>query len=41
VRVAAGADADRLTAVETGLVSDGWIEITTGLKAGDNVRLPG
>ena len=41
VRVAQPDGADDLTPVETGLVADGWLEITSGLSAGDEVRLPG
>jgi hypothetical protein len=40
VRVPAGGE-DRMVAVQTGLVADGWIEITSGLNAGEAVRLPG
>ena len=40
VRVPAGGE-DRMVAVQTGLVADGWIEITSGLNAGAAVRLPG
>jgi hypothetical protein len=40
VRVPAGGE-DRMVAVQTGLVADGWIEITSGLTAGEAVRLPG
>ena len=39
VRLARG-DGDRVVPVETGLVVDGWVEITAGLAAGQTVRLP-
>ena len=39
VRLALG-DGDRVVPVETGLVVDGWVEITAGLAAGQTVRLP-
>lgn len=39
VRVA-GAEDDRLVAVELGIVDDGWVEVTSGLAAGTEVRLP-
>ena len=40
VRLARGNGGDRVVPVETGLVVDGWVEITTGLAAGQTVRLP-
>lgn len=36
-----GTTTDRLVTVTTGVVAGGWIEITSGLKAGQAVRLPG
>jgi hypothetical protein len=41
VRVAPADGPDHLVPVETGLVADGWVEITTGLHGGEEVRLPG
>lgn len=41
VRVARRGRPDRATPVVTGLVADGWVEITAGLVAGEEVRLPG
>jgi hypothetical protein len=41
VRVAQADGPDQIVAVETGLVADGWIEITVGLDGGEEVRLPG
>lgn len=41
VRVLNGADADQLRPVQLGLVADGWVEITEGLEASTEVRLPG
>lgn len=41
VRVVQGSGPDRVIPVETGLVADGWVEITAGLDAGEEVRLPG
>ncbi|HET6950996.1 MAG TPA: peptidoglycan-binding protein [Acidimicrobiales bacterium] len=41
VRVAQAGAPDRVVPVETGLVADGWIEITAGIEAGDEIRLPG
>jgi membrane fusion protein, multidrug efflux system len=41
VRVAQADGADHTVAVQTGLVADGWIEITGGLDGGEEVRLPG
>ncbi len=41
VRLAQADDADRVVPVETGLVADGWVEITAGLDGGEKVRLPG
>ena len=42
VRVAgAGSDADEWRPVELGLVAGGWVEVTAGLEAGEEVRLPG
>ena len=40
VRVANDAGSDALVPVETGLVADGWIEITAGLDGGETIRLP-
>lgn len=41
VRVAQPDGPDHLVAVETGLVANGWVEITTGLDGGEKIRLPG
>jgi multidrug efflux pump subunit AcrA (membrane-fusion protein) len=41
VRVAQADGPDRIIAVETGLVADGWVEITAGLDGGEEIRLPG
>jgi hypothetical protein len=41
VRVAQDDGSDELVPVETGLVADGWVEITAGLAGGEEVRLPG
>jgi membrane fusion protein, multidrug efflux system len=41
VRVARADGPDDVVPVETGLVADGWIEITAGLAGGEEVRLPG
>jgi multidrug efflux system membrane fusion protein len=41
VRVAQPDGPDRTSRVETGLVADGWIEITAGLDGGEEIRLPG
>jgi membrane fusion protein, multidrug efflux system len=41
VRVAQAHGPDRTIPVHTGLVADGWIEITTGLDGGEEIRLPG
>jgi membrane fusion protein, multidrug efflux system len=41
VRVARPDGPDRTSRVETGLVADGWIEITAGLDGGEEIRLPG
>jgi peptidoglycan hydrolase-like protein with peptidoglycan-binding domain len=41
VRVASADGPDRVVPVQTGLVADGWIEITAGLDGGEEVRLPG
>jgi hypothetical protein len=41
VRVASADGPDRVVPVQTGLVADGWIEITAGLDGGEAVRLPG
>jgi HlyD family secretion protein len=41
VRVAQGDGPDQIVPVDTGLVADGWIEITAGLAGGEEVRLPG
>jgi hypothetical protein len=41
VRVARADGPDEVVPVETGLVADGWIEITAGLRGGEKVRLPG
>jgi hypothetical protein len=41
VRVAQADGPDRLVPVESGLVADGWVEITAGLDGGEEVRLPG
>ena len=36
-----GTGADRLVDVELGIVDDGWVEVTSGLDEGTEVRLPG
>jgi hypothetical protein len=41
VRVPRDHGDDELVPVETGLVANGWIEITSGLPSGEEVRLPG
>jgi membrane fusion protein, multidrug efflux system len=41
VRVAQPDGPDRIAPVQTGLVADGWIEITAGLDGGEETRLPG
>jgi hypothetical protein len=41
VRVVQSDGPDRVVPVQTGLVADGWIEITAGLDGGEEVRLPG
>ena len=41
VRVARDGGPDDIVGVETGLVADGWVEITDGLDGGEEVRLPG
>jgi multidrug efflux system membrane fusion protein len=41
VRVVQSDGPDRVVPVQTGLVADGWIEITAGLDGGEKVRLPG
>ena len=41
VRVAQTDGPDRTVPVQTGLVADGWIEITAGLDGGEEIRLPG
>ena len=41
VRVASAGGPDRVVPVQTGLVADGWIEITAGLDGGEEIRLPG
>ncbi len=42
VRVVGGGDApDRVTPVELGIVDGGWVEVTDGIEAGTEVRLPG
>jgi hypothetical protein len=41
VRVAHADSPDRIIPVETGLVADGWVEITAGLDGGEEIRLPG
>ena len=41
VRVVQPDGRDRTVPVETGLVADGWIEITAGLHGGEEIRLPG
>lgn len=41
VRVVQPDGPDRTSRVETGLVADGWIEITAGLDGGEEIRLPG
>jgi hypothetical protein len=40
VRVARPTGPDLLVPVETGLVANGWIEITARLDVGENIRLP-
>lgn len=35
------ATTDRVVSVKLGIVADGWVEITDGIKAGTRVRLPG
>jgi multidrug efflux pump subunit AcrA (membrane-fusion protein) len=40
VRVVSGAE-DEWRPVELGLVAEGWVEVTAGLEAGEEVRLPG
>jgi peptidoglycan hydrolase-like protein with peptidoglycan-binding domain len=41
VRVVSADGPDRVVPVQTGLVADGWIEITAGLDGGEGIRLPG
>jgi hypothetical protein len=41
VRVAQADGPDHVVPVETGLVADGWVEITAGLDGGEEIRLPG
>jgi multidrug efflux pump subunit AcrA (membrane-fusion protein) len=41
VWVVRGDGVDEVVPVDTGLVADGWVEITGGLDAGEEVRLPG
>jgi Putative peptidoglycan binding domain len=41
VRVAQPDGPDLVVPVETGLVADGWVEITFGLGGGEDIRLPG
>jgi len=41
VRVAQPDGPDLVVPVETGLVADGWVEITSGLGGGEDIRLPG
>jgi hypothetical protein len=41
VRVAQPDGPDLVVPVETGLVADGWVEITAGLDGGEDIRLPG
>jgi hypothetical protein len=41
VRVAQADGPDIVAPVETGLVADGWIEITAGLDGGEEIRVPG
>jgi membrane fusion protein, multidrug efflux system len=41
VRVAQADGPDIVVPVQTGLVADGWIEITGGLDGGEEIRLPG
>ena len=41
VRVVGPAGSDQTVPVETGLVADGWVEITAGLAGGEEIRLPG
>jgi hypothetical protein len=40
-RVAQADGPDIVAPVETGLVADGWIEITAGLDGGEEIRVPG
>jgi hypothetical protein len=40
VRVVGG-EADRTTPVELGVVDEGWVEVTSGIDEGAEVRLPG
>jgi hypothetical protein len=41
VRLAQSDGPDHTVPVQTGLVADGWIEITAGLDGGEEIRLPG
>jgi hypothetical protein len=41
VRVIQADGPDLVVPVQTGLVADGWIEISAGLDGGEKVRLPG
>ena len=41
VRVVGPAGSDQTVPVETGLVADGWVEISAGLAGGEEIRLPG
>jgi hypothetical protein len=41
VRIPHAGGADRVVPVRTGLVADGWVEITDGLAGDEEVRLPG
>ena len=41
VRVPQADGPDHVVPVETGLVADGWVEITAGLDGGEEIRLPG
>jgi membrane fusion protein, multidrug efflux system len=41
VRVAQPDGPDHVVPVQTGLVADGWIEVTAGLDSGEEIRLPG
>jgi hypothetical protein len=41
VRVAQADGPDIVVPVQTGLVADGWIEITGGVDGGEEIRLPG